>query len=132
MDNLVTYREMTEADIEHVISIYMDYYNNHEDGEWTYQTTYKRIHQVFSREDSLCIICENKNEIIGFVMGYFEQYDDVKAYDLAEIMIAYDYQNRGYEAEFMNEIERIVRLNGGSMIQLQAVNEKCMTGSTMG
>lgn len=33
MDNLVTYREMAEADIERVISIYMDYYNNHEDGE---------------------------------------------------------------------------------------------------
>lgn len=124
MDNLVTYREMAEADIERVISMYMDYYNNHEDGEWTYQTTYKRIYQVFSREDSLCIICENKNEIIGFVMGYFEQYDDVKAYDLVEIVIAYDYQNRGYEAEFMNEIERIVRLNGGSMIQLQAVNDE--------
>lgn len=123
MDNQIMYREMDEADIEKVILIYINYYNNHEEGEWTYQTTYKRIHQVYSREDSLCVICEKNNEIIGFAIGYFEQYDDVKAYDLVEIVIAYDYQNQGYGTKFMNEIEKMVKLNGGAMIQLQAVND---------
>lgn len=123
MDKHMLYREMKETDIEKVISLYMEYYNNHEDGEWTYQTTYKRIHQVYSREDSLCIVCEKNHEIIGFVMGFFEQFDDIKAYDLVEIVIAYEYQNQGYGTEFMMEIEKIVKSNGGAMIQLQAVND---------
>ena len=123
MDKHILYREMKENDMEKVISIYIEYYNNHEEGEWTYQTTYKRIHQVYSREDSLCIVCEKNNEIIGFVMGFFEQFDDVKAYDLVEIVIAYEYQNQGYGTEFMIEIEKIIKLNGGAMIQLQAVND---------
>lgn len=34
---------MNESDIKTVIPLYIDYYNNHEDGEWTEETTYKRI-----------------------------------------------------------------------------------------
>lgn len=46
----MTYREMEETDIELLIPLYMNYYNGKEDGQWTVQTTYKRIHQVLTRE----------------------------------------------------------------------------------
>ena len=48
----MNYRIMQESDIKKVIPIYIDYYNKHEDGKWTEETTYKRIHQVWSREDA--------------------------------------------------------------------------------
>ena len=54
------YREMAEYDIEKVVPLYVEYYNNKEDGEWTAETTYKRIHQVWSREDSYCLIFVNQ------------------------------------------------------------------------
>lgn len=38
------YRPMQEADIQKVIPLYMDHYNTHEEGQWTHQTTCKRIH----------------------------------------------------------------------------------------
>ena len=39
----MNYRIMQESDIKKVIPIYIDYYNNHEDGEWTEESTYKRV-----------------------------------------------------------------------------------------
>lgn len=117
------YRIMSEADIQAVLPLYMEHYNTHEGGAWTEYTTYKRIHQVWSREDSLCLILEEGGNILGFAMGYFEQYDDLKAYDLVEIVIAHDRQNQGIGTRFMLELERRVKEMGGAMIQLQAVND---------
>ena len=72
----LTCRMMAEGDIDRVVPLYIDHYNTYEEGEWTQETTYKRIHQVWSREDSACMIMERGSEVIGFVIGYFEQYDD--------------------------------------------------------
>lgn len=115
---------MEEKDIRRVLPLYMDYYNVHEEGEWTEETTYKRIHQVWSREDSLCLVFEEKEKLIGFIIGYFEQYDDIKAYDLVEIVVAHAYQNKGIGTECMMELERRVKEAGGAMIQLQSVNDE--------
>ena len=117
------YRIMTETDIHRVIPLYIEHYNTYEDGTWTVEITYKRIHQVWSREDSLCLILESEKDIIGFVMGYFEQYDDLKAYDLVEIVISHQYQHQGYGTAFMLELEQQVKQLGGAMIQLEAVND---------
>ena len=116
-------RPMTEADINRVIPLYMDYYNTCEDGSWTRETTYKRIHQVWSREDSMCLIAQEREQIVGFAMGYYEQYDDLKAYDLVEIVIDRHKQRRGLGTAFMRELENWVRRDGGASIQLQAVND---------
>lgn len=118
------YRPMNESDITRVVPLYIEYYNGKEDGEWTEQTTYKRIHQVYSREDSYCIVLENDNEIIAFAMGYFEQYDDCFAYDLIEIVVATEYQQKGIGTAFMKELEARVKAEGAMLIQLEAVNDE--------
>ncbi len=117
------YREMAEYDIEKVVPLYIEYYNNKEDGEWTAETTYKRIHQVWSREDSYCLILEDNGTVIGFAMGYFEQYDDCFAYDLVEIVVSTKLQNQGVGTKFMNELEKRIKEKGAMLIQLQAVND---------
>lgn len=117
------YRMMELADINRVILLYIDYYNKHEDGEWTEQTTYKRIHQVLTREDAYCMVLEKENEIIAFAMGYFEQYDDCFAYDLIEIVVSADYQKKGIGTMFMKELETRVKNEGAMLIQLEAAND---------
>lgn len=114
---------MTEDDIQKVVPLYIDYYNNQEDGEWTTETTYKRIYQVWSREDSYCLILEDDETIICFAMGYFEQYDDCFAYDLVEIVVSTKLQNQGLGTRFMKELEKQVKEKGAMLIQLQAVND---------
>ena len=123
MNHEFTCRMMAEEDIDRVVPLYIEHYNNYEGGEWTQQTTYKRIHQVWSREDSLCMMPERSGEVVGFVMGYFEQYDDIQAYDLVEIVIAHEYQGKGIGTKFMALIEAKVKELGGAMIQLEAVND---------
>ena len=119
----MTCRMMAESDIDLVVPLYIEHYNTYEGGEWTQKTTYKRIHQVWSREDSLCMILEQDSGVIGFVMGYFEQYDDIQAYDLVEVVIAHEHQGIGIGTKFMGLIEARVKELGGAMIQLQAVND---------
>ena len=120
----LTCRMMAESDIERVIPLYMEHYNTYDEGQWTFVTTYKRIHQVWSREDSLCMILEWGGEVIGFVMGYNEQYDDIAAYDLVEIVIKHEHQGKGIGTAFMELVEARVKELGGAMIQLQAVNDE--------
>ena len=119
----MTCRMMAESDIERVIPLYMDHYNTHEGGAWTHEITYKRIHQVWSREASMCLILEQDGEAIGFAMGYFEQFDDIQAYDLVEILIAHEHQGSGIGTRFMELLETWVKERGGAMIQLDAVND---------
>lgn len=117
------FRRMTEKDIEKIVPLYIEYYNNNEDAEWTTETTYKRVHQVWSREDSYCLVWENKNDIVAFAIGYFEQYDDCFSYDLVEIVVTTQLQNKGYGSRFMKELESCVKNEGAMLIQLQAVND---------
>ena len=123
MRNHIEYKPMAEEDISAVIPLYIKHYNAYEGGEWTKETTYKRIHQVWSHEDSMCLIALHGQRIIGFSMGHFEQYDDLISFDLVEIVIDHDLQNQGIGTAFMMELERHVKEAGGSMIQLQAVND---------
>ena len=39
-------------------------------------------------------------------MGYFKQYDDIKGYTLEEILIATEYQNKGYGSALLKELKK--------------------------
>ena len=118
------YRMMNESDIVMAAQLYVDYYNKHEDGEWTMETASKRIHQVWSREDSYCLLLEEEDKLVAFAFGYMEQYDDCFAYDLVEIVVAAEYQKQGIGTAFMKELEARVKEKGAMLIQLEAVNDE--------
>lgn len=118
------YSVLKVIDIDKVIPLYIEYYNEQEDAEWTAETVYKRIYQVVTREDSFGLILCDNNSIVGFAMGYFEQYDDGKAYDLIEIVISHKYQRKGIGTSFMKELEKRVKELGAFLIQLQSVNDE--------
>ena len=117
------YRIMELNDLPQAVQLYIDYYNTCEEGQWTIETTTKRIRQILTREDSYCLILENEKNMIGFAMGYYEQYDDGFAYDLVEIIIARHWQNQGIGTAFMEELENRIRQAGAMLIQFQAVND---------
>lgn len=101
----------------------ISYYNEQEDSCWNENTAAKRIHQVLSMEDSYGLIAENENSVLGFAMGYFKQYDDIIGYTLDEIIIAYQYQNKGIRSMLLGELEQQVKEKGASCVELQAVND---------
>lgn len=121
----VTYSRMTETEVEQIAKLYMDYYNHHEDGCWTYEKAYKRIHQIVTMEDSLCLIQRNDTkDVTGMIIGYFKEYDDLRLYYLEEIVIFAEYQNRGYGKAFLDEIEKRILQNGAAHMELLSVDDE--------
>ena len=117
------YKPLTVERIAEVIPLYIDYYNTVDGSEWTEETTYKRIHQIITREDAYGLVLEVDGAVTGFAMGYFSQYDDGIVYDLSEIIIARQAQRQGLGTIFMHELESRVKDAGAFLIQLQAVND---------
>ena len=118
------YEKLAGENIDEVVCNYVEYYNNCENGCWTYEKAYKRIHQVMTIEDAECLVQYDNGKMSGFVMGYYKEFDDLKAYFLEEIVIFAEYQNKGYGAAFMKELEAIVRQNGAEHMELISVNDE--------
>lgn len=117
--------EMRIEDIDLVLPLYIEYYNNYEESCWTEETAKKRIKQVVTIDDSYSLIMKDDNDIVcGFVMGYFKQYDDIVGYTLEEIIISYQYQNKGLGSMLLATLEAKVKEMGASCIELQAVNDE--------
>lgn len=117
-------RKMTQNDITSIIPLYINYYNNQEGGCWNEETAIKRIRQVMRIDDAYALILINNEEVIGFVMGYFKQYDDIVGYTLDEIVIAYEHQNKGFGSMLLHELEERVKEMGASCVELQAVSDE--------
>lgn len=118
----ITYRQMHKEDILSVTPLYTEYWNGTGD-KWTTELVYRRIWQVMGSPDSYCIIALNGSDIVGFAIGRFETFYDLTAYNLTEIIVASEYQNRGIGTDMMAELERRVKAMGGAMIQLCSVND---------
>jgi len=114
---------MKVEDIEKIIPVYVSYYNNTDGDQWTRDTAYKRIHQVFTMEDSLCLVAKLDTTIVGFLMGYIEQFDDLKAYDLAEILVSMDKQSAGIGTQLMLDLEERLKQLKVRQIQLDSLND---------
>lgn len=119
----LSYKLMTEDDIERVIPFFIEYYNADGDN-WTQQTVYRRIWQVLGSPDSYCLVAEYEGEAVGFAMGRFEQFWDLVAYNLVEILLAREYQGRGLGTAFMLELECRVKDKGASLMQLESVKDE--------
>lgn len=72
----MNYIVMDERDLDIITSLYVRYYNENEEGTWTFEKAYRRIRQVLLTPDSHCLI---------------KEYDDLKSYFLEEIVIFNEY-----------------------------------------
>lgn len=119
------YSQMTAADTETAARLYIEYYNENEDCCWAFEKAYARIRQMLTIKGSLCLFqIDDAEEIIGLAIGYYQEYDDLTAYHLEEIVIRADRQNKGYGKQFMREIERRVRESGATHLSLTSVNDE--------
>ena len=118
------YKKLTKDNIDIVVRAYVDYYNHCEGGCWTYEKAYKRIHQVMTMENAECFVQYDEGQMSGFAMGYYKEFDDLKAYFLEEIVIFKEYQNKGYGSAFFEHLEMVVSGNGVAMMELNSVNDE--------
>lgn len=119
----MNYFIMSEKDLDIITSLYVRYYNENEDGIWTFEKANKRIRQVLLTPDSYCLIQEVNGLYTGFLMGYIKEYDDLKSYCLEEIVVFKDYQNKGLGTLFISELQKQLLNRDVSMIELMSVND---------
>lgn len=120
----MNYFRMSEKDLELITSLYVKYYNENEDGSWTFEKAYRRIRQVLLTPDSYCLIQEINGLYTGFLMGFIKEYDDLKSYFLEEIVIFNEYQNKGLGSLFLKELESHLLEVDVSLIELMSVNDE--------
>lgn len=113
---------MIKEDINSVIEFYINCYSDGDD--WTYETTYKRIMQVFTKMDSHCFVLEDNGEVLGFAMGYIETFIPKSFYFLSEIVVSPKLRDHGYGTKFMNYIENYLKAFNISKILLLAANDE--------
>ena len=120
---MMTFVKMHIEDIDSVLDLYIDYYNEKEGACWSKDLAYKRIHQVLTMEGSYALALKETNTVVGFAMGYLKQYDDLIGYTLEEIIIDSKFQNRGLGSTLLAELEERVKRLGASCIELKSVND---------
>lgn len=118
------YKKLTIEDINSIAQICINYYNNIENGCWTKEKACKRISQLITISDSMCLGMYKEGLLIGFTLGYYKQFDDLLAYFLDEIVIDTKHQNKGYGTSLIKAMEDIVKINGVTLIELSSVNDK--------
>ena len=118
----VTYKIMQKEDIDSVSPLFIEYWNGTGD-QWTYDLVYKRIWQVLGSPDSYCLMAFEGENVVAFAMGRMETFFDLTAYNLVEIVVTKNYQNKGIGTQVMLELEKRVKQLGVSLIQLSAVND---------
>lgn len=118
------YAPLTAENLEDVVRGYVRYYNDCENGCWTAEKARKRIHQVMTMEDAECVVRYDGGELTGFWMGYYKEFDDLKAYFLEEIVVFSGWQNQGCGTAMLTELERRVKVRGAAHIELISVNDE--------
>lgn len=119
---MITYRQMQKDDIQSVVPLFIEYWNGTGDA-WTPELVYSRIWQVLGAPDAYCMIAEDDGRVAGFAMGQMETFYDLTAYNLREIIVATEYQNKGFGTQMMTELERRVKQLGANIVQLMAVDD---------
>ncbi|MDO5028163.1 MAG: GNAT family N-acetyltransferase [Bacillota bacterium] len=115
-------KKLDQENLDLVIEKYIEYYNEVEAGKWTYDLVHKRINQIITMADSLAYVFYKDKLALGFVIGYYMVYDDLKGLFIEDILIFKDYQNKGYGKIFMEKIFDLAKDQGASMVEL--ISEK--------
>lgn len=120
----MNYKKLTKDLLDLVIKEYISYYNEIEDGMWSYDLAYKRISQIITIDDSLCLVQYDGDRPVGFLMAYYMTYDDLVGLFIEEILIFKDHQRKGYGKAFMAYVQELAKKDGASMVELISVNDK--------
>ncbi len=119
----MVYRIMGTDDIPKIAEMYVKYYNEHEGSCWTQETASRRIRQVVTTDDAICLMADDGGLPAGFLMGFLVQYDDIIAYRLEEVVVDAPYQNKGIGTVLVNEVAAKAGRQGAAMVELISISD---------
>lgn len=116
------FKELTVKCLDTLANKYITYYNS-EGGKWTYDLAKKRLEQVFLTRDFYGIGLYKQSELLGFAIGWFKEFDDIRLFYLEEILVFKEYQDKGFGSKIMQELELKVKKQGAHKIDLSTTYE---------
>lgn len=119
----MNYIELTKKDLnKEIIDLYQYTFNQAPwFDQWDEITTTKRLTQLFGIDDFYGIALYDQ-ELIGFILGYYEAYYDKTLFVIKEFCISPNVQRGGYGKKILEKLESILQSNGCQSITLMTLN----------
>lgn len=117
-------KAVTLSDLEDIKKDYLEYFNQKENAEWTKDRVNRRFKQLVERYDYLGIGLYLEQDLVGFALGCYEQYDDILVTKLNELFIVSKHQSKGYGTKLLKAYEARAKQGGAVRIQLESANDK--------
>lgn len=111
-------------DLEMIKHKYRQYFNEFEDAKWNVERVDRRFKQLVERYDYIGLGLYIDNELIGFAMGCFEQFEDILISKLNELFISANHQSKGYGTKLLKAFESFSKEGGAVRIQLESANDE--------
>lgn len=111
-------------DLETIKQSYADYFNKHEEAEWTKEKVDRRFKQLVERFDYIGLGLYIEEKLIGFALGCYEQFEDILISKLNELFIITEYQSKGYGSKLLKAFETHSKTGGAIRIQLESANDE--------
>ena len=115
--------KMDEENLRLVLNGFCEYYNMADGCSWTELKAWKYIDQRVTIKDSFSFILKEDGIAKGFELGHFHTYDDGITFDIDEIVIFREYQDKGLGGFFIDELCKMAKENGAFLVQLESVND---------
>ena len=118
----MTICQLNEEDIRDFAALYRDYFNAEGDA-WSVERAYRRLHQMWSIEDSIGLKAVRKGRICGILLGCLEWFDDGPCFHILEVLVLKEYQGMGIGSALVKEAERAARSMGAAVSTLETLND---------
>ncbi len=119
------FEQLTENDIPHCASLYMDVYSNPPWNEpWEQSSAIKRLTFLMKIPTSIGFKYVRGNQIIGFWLGYIEEGFDEMA--IKEVVVHPRFQRQGIGTKLMHHSEEIAKKRGIKRITLSTLRDSFM------
>ncbi len=112
----------TLLDLDNLAKAYAHYFCDK--GEcWPKAIAYKRLHQIFTMEDSLFLKAVDNGINLGILMGFYDWYNDGPMLYIVEVLVFKGLQGKGIGTALMEKAEECAKAFGANSIALHTLKD---------
>lgn len=116
------YRVYKETDIEELARAMSEAYSEEPWNEkWSPNRAARRVQAILGNFESIGIVVEEGDAIIGGLLGYVDPYADEDFFYVSELFVVPQYKRHGIGRNLINELENELKKKGISVVQLMSI-----------